>query len=227
MDDRRHPGRATPGGMLLGGAALAAVTMMGVVGGAGPVGAQQAPSPYTCPVDSLFFPPGTVFTAQVSAGATAPATADVGTSVDVTGIAVDVQFDPAELAFVLEIVGDADLGPAGSADLGSTGIGEDGLAAFAGGTGSVTATGTPGNVMDVTLDAVTLVIPSDEGSTPLLTATCTPTGDAAVLASIELTGELQPTTTTTTSPTSPTTTQPPVSTPPPARPITAPPTQSG
>jgi hypothetical protein len=186
---------------------LAAAAIVSTVGDSSPVSAQTAPAPYACAIDSVVAPPGTIFASQVTGSATAPASVDIGQTAELSDVAVAVQFDPADLAFVLDTLGSASLGPNGSADLGSAAIGEDGLASY---TGSGTVVGAGGSAMDVTLDEVVVVLPI-EGGDPILTATCTPTGDAVTLASIELTGEAPPTTappTTgppTTRPTTPTT----------------------
>jgi hypothetical protein len=198
---RRQLGRARTGGAVLGGLSLAAAAAVATVGNGAPAGAQAAPAPYSCAADSVVFPPGTVFATQVTGSATAPASVDIGQTASLTDVAVGVQFDPAEIANILEVAGGATLGPNGSAGLGTTGIGEDGLASYAGGTGSVTGAGASGSTMDVTLDQLVLVVPTP-GGPPILTATCTPTGAPVTLASLELTGE------------APTTTAPPTTGPP-------------
>jgi hypothetical protein len=206
---------------------LAAAAIVATVGDSSPVSAQTAPVPYSCAIDSIVAPPGTIFATQVTGSATAPASVDIGQTAELGDVAVTVQFNPADLAFVLDTLGRASLGPNGSADLGSAAIGEDGLASYTG-SGSVVGAGPSGSAMDVTLDEVVVVLPI-EGGDPILTATCTPSGDAVTLASIELTGEAPPTTappTTgppTTRPTTPTTPPTPTTpTTPPAAPPAAP-----
>jgi hypothetical protein len=203
---------------------LAAAAVAVVASGSSPVSAQSAPAPYSCVASEGLFPAGTIFPTQVSGSASAPASADIGTEAALSDVAVTVAFDPNQLAFILEVTGSASLGPNGSANLGGSSIGEDGTAAFSGGSGSVTATGQPGDAMAITLDSMVITLPAP-GEGPFLVANCTPTGGAVTLASVELTGEAPSTTTSTTAPSTPSTTERPGATTTTTRPGSSPTTQ--
>lgn len=148
--------------------------------------AQAAALPYTCAFDTIAGPQPPL-PVEVTGSASGAASVDVGTSIDLSDVAVNVKFNPDDFMNADLSGGSLTLGPnASQVVLGPGEIDDEGLAAYSGLTAQLIPGVPAGTTVVVSLDQVVLEFISDRGFL-LYRFTCTPNGDPVVLARVLVT----------------------------------------